>query len=43
VNRFGSAAIGGLGGAVVAGKLYVVWIDGGEESATIRAAVLPEP
>ena len=43
VERFSSLELAAVQAQVVGGKLYVVWLETGDDQAVIRAAVLPEP
>lgn len=43
VERMSSLDIAAVQAVVVAGKLFVVWLDEGPDHATVRAAVLDEP
>ena len=43
IERFSTLELGAVSAVVVDGKLYVTWLDVGDDQATIRAAVLDEP
>jgi hypothetical protein len=40
IPRLSSLELGGLGAAKVGGKLFVAWLDVGDDASTIRAAVV---
>jgi hypothetical protein len=43
IQRFSTVPVGAVRGAIVGGKLYVVWLDASSDAATVRATVVPEP
>jgi len=43
VERYSSVPVAAVQATLVAGKLYLAWVDEQTDSATIRAAVIDEP